>query len=107
MPPIRRQRAMFFHNLGEFDVPFLTENRHAKSVRFNHARVSMPILSMDRWNNRGRRTTLDETDCDPFTVHKETGEIDPVINREGVYFMKIVVNRRLLNRPSGFTRPGA
>ena len=96
-----------FHNMGEMDTPFLTENRHAKNVRFNNARVSMPILSMDRWNRQGHRTTLDEPECESFTVHKQTGEVDPVINREGVYFLKTCVNRRLLKRPSGFARPGA
>ena len=89
-----------FHNMGEMEIPFQTENRHDKQVSFNNAKVSMPILSMTRSNNNGHRTTLDDEWGDSYTVHKESGEEDPVVNRLGVYFMKIYVNKRLLKRPA-------
>ena len=95
-----------FHNMGQFDLEWKTENGHQKNTRFNNAKVSIPIQSMDRWNAKGHRTTLDDADHESYTVHKDTGEVDPVINRAGVYFLKMFVHKRLLKPPTGFVRPG-
>ena len=61
---------------------------------YRDAPVSMPITSGHRWNEQGFRTTLDADTGE--TVHKETGETDPIIVRNGVYFMRMRVQQCLL-----------
>ena len=58
------------------------------------ATVSLPITSGHLWNAQGFRTTLDEDTGE--TVHKETGQTDPLIVRNGVYFMRMRVRQTLL-----------
>ena len=95
--------------MGKFDLDFTTENGNAKHVVFNNTKVEMPILSMDRWNERGHKTLLDSQDGRSFTTEKATDLEDPVINRQGVYFMKMYVHKSLAKIPvcvSYVARPG-
>ena len=95
-----------FHNMGQFDLEWTTENGNHKHVKFNHAKVSIPILSMSRWNNRGHKSILDDDQSPSYTVEKATGAEDPVIHRHGTYFMNMYVPTRFLNMPRGFVKPG-
>ena len=79
---------------------------HLRAVDFINAPVAMPILSVKRWNANGNRTILDE-DSGVF-IHKASGEEDPIVARNGVYFAKMIVKRSLLRQPgeTTFGRPG-
>ena len=71
---------------------------------FMNAPVAMPIQSMHEWNKMGHRTLLDT--YAGITVHIETGEDDPVIVRNGAYFLKMIVSDSIARRPKDFRRPG-
>ena len=75
-------------------MPFTSENRHARQTLYLDAPVSMPITSSHLWNAQGFRTTLDEDFGE--TLHKESGQTDPLIVRNGVYFLKMRVSKHLL-----------
>ena len=67
----------------------------------------MPIIGSKKWNHETKtRATLDED----FGLlhHKPTGEEDPLLCRQGVYFMKMMVSKKLLQPPpdEGFGRRG-
>ena len=70
-----------FQSKGHFEIPFLTENHHKRSVTYLDAPVSMPIVSSHRWAEQGHRGILDEDSGQ--TVHKETGEEDQLVLRNG------------------------
>ena len=57
----------------------------------------MPIISSHSWNSDGFRTTLDEDWGE--TVKKDTDEKDPLIVRNGVYFMKMRIDNKFLPPP--------
>ena len=95
-----------FENLGTFGVDFRTENYHEKHIEFNNGNVSMPIVSLRRWAKAGHRSTLDEDEGE--CLHKPTGEVDPYVARQGVYFMKMRVDQRISKgRPADFLRQGS
>ena len=97
-----------FTTWGNSPWPFFpTENGIRKEVTLNTTKIDMPILSMDRWHDRGHRTLLDSQDGYAYTTEKETNAEDPVINRMGVYFLKLFVHRSVLRKPEGFARQGA
>ena len=83
-----------FQSKGKFEVPFLSENRHRRRTVYLDAPVAMPITSSNAWACDGFRSTLDEDWGD--TVQKLTGETDPLIVRNGTYFMKMRVSSNLL-----------
>ena len=70
-----------FKNKGKFEIPWLSENRHKRKTIYLDAPVSMPITSGKLWNADGFRTTLEEDTGE--TVHKASGEKDPVVVRRG------------------------
>ena len=47
-----------FYNKGNFDIEFETENKHMKTIDFNNANVSIPILSASLWNKQGHSSHL-------------------------------------------------
>ena len=67
-------------------IPGLSENRHKRRTVYLDAPVSMPITSSHEWSKDGFCSTLDVDWGE--TVHKATGETDPLIVRNGTYFMK-------------------
>ena len=83
---------------GHFRVDFRTENKHKRSVEFINAPVSMPILSVKRWNSQGNRTSVEGTYG--LFVHKETGEEDYWVARSGVYVVNMYVHDKLLRNPN-------
>ena len=94
-----------FSNDGEFNVPFRSHNGYAREVDFLNAPVSMPIVSSRRWNQTGHEGTLGGDYGS--TCHLETGETDPLLCRNGVYFMKMNVKHKYLEPTGrGFGRPG-
>ena len=86
-------------------IPFKTENKHDRAVNFENAKVAIPIVSMHEWNCMGHRTTLD-ADWG-VTHHLANNEDDPVLIRSGVYFLKMYVDKSLLDKQKGFGRLGA
>ena len=90
--------------MGSCDVPFTTENGNAKKTTFLNAPVAMPNTSMHGWNKQGHRTLLGEHAG--VTVHKDTDADDPVIVRNGAYFLKMYVSDSIAGRPQGFARHG-
>ena len=59
--------------------------------------VAMPIQPMHEWNNMGHRTSLDTFAC--ITVRKETGDYDPVVVRNGAYFIHMIVSNTIAYKP--------
>ena len=95
-----------FCNDGHFKIPFRSYNGHDRSIDFLNAKVSMPIMSVKKWNKNGNRTIFDD-EFGRF-VQKATGEEDYFISRNGVYFTKMFVKTSLLMTPAdtSFRRPG-
>ena len=83
-----------FQNQGEFEIPWLSEYRHAWRTVYLDAPVSMPIISSNSWASDGFRTVLDEHWGQ--TTKKDNVETEPLIVRNGTYFMKMRVDGSLL-----------
>ena len=66
---------------------------------FLDAHVSMPITSSHLWNAQGFRSTLEAGWGE--TVKKDTGETDPLIVRNGVYFIKMYVKKHIVEGAPG------
>ena len=62
----------------------------------------MPIMSQHKWNVDGHRTLTDA--WGGITVHTASDTDDPVILRNGVYFIKMLLPDHVVNQD--FTRPG-
>ena len=60
----------------------------------------MPMKPMHGWDNMGHQTLLDTHAG--ITVEKTTGGNDPVIVRNGAYFIKMYVNEAIAKRPKDF-----
>ena len=60
-----------FAPTGQFDVSFRTDNNHNRSLTFLNAPVSMPIMSVNRWNKWENRTIFE--DEYGLFVNKATG----------------------------------
>ena len=86
-----------FGNDGEFRVDFKTENGHDKHTVFLNAPVAMPTISMHKWNRQGHRTLTDEHGG--ITTSIKDGTDDPVLCRNGVYFMKLYVDPGVMGKP--------
>ena len=95
-----------FHNKGQFDVAFTTENEHKQNIEFVNAGVEIPIISASKWARDGHSTRLEDEDGDSCTTLKSTGETDPIICRADVYFINMLVNKKLTRGHLGFGRPG-
>ena len=97
----------YVSSTGKFDVPFSSENCHKRQLTFKNAPVAMPIVSTHGWNSLGFRTVTDEHFG--LTIQKASGEKDPLLVQNGVYFMKMRVARSLTRKPASPTssRPPA
>ena len=94
-----------FQNLGEFDLPFHTQEGHAYNTTIQHANVTVPILSTGRMADHHHKSTFEDTGG---TIEdKLTGNVSQFIRCHGVYFIKLVVDEQILNTGSPFTRQGA
>ena len=91
----------YFSSKGEFDVSIRSENGHKRHLTFKNAPVAMPIVSTHGWNAQGFRTITDEDFG--LTIHKASGEKDPLLVQNGVYFMKMRVARSLTRKPASST----
>ena len=69
-------------------------------------KVGMPIVSLHKVAREQHRIILE--DDHGTIIHKPSGEQDPLLVRNGVYFMKMIVKHNLLRPPSesGFARQG-
>ena len=82
-----------------------SSNCYARGAVFKGANVAMPIVSSKRRNkDTTHRAILDEDDG--LLQHKPTGEEDPLLCRNGVYFMKMHVRKRLLGNDQDLGRQG-
>ena len=86
------------NNGGEFDVNFKAGHDIDCNLVFQNAPVAMPIVSTHGWNAMGFRTVTDEDFG--LTIHKASGEKDPLLVQNGVYFMKMRVARTLTCKPT-------
>ena len=68
-----------------------------------NGKVAMPICSSRRWNRDGHEGVLG--DGYGRTTCLLTQEVDPLVCRQGVYFMKMYVKRKRLDN-KGFGRHG-
>ena len=94
-----------FANLGEFEVPFHTQEGHPYTTTFQNAEVSMPILSTGRMADSGCTSTFKK---DGGTIHHEpSNAVSHFIRCHGVYFVNMVVDPELLNTGAPFQRLGA
>ena len=94
-----------FQNLGHFRVDFRTENLHERSVEFVNGKVSIPIISIRLWAKDGHRSIFDADSGE--TIKLSNGETDPIVAKQGVYFIKMRVGKDILSRPDpeqGFAR---
>ena len=85
-------------------VPFRTENRHKRELTFYDAPVAMPIISTNVYNKQHNSKSLLDEDYGVLT-QKDTGEEDPIVVRNGVYFLKMYVSNGILRPREGFGRP--
>ena len=92
-----------FKSQGKFTVRWRSENGHARSTTYLDAPVSMPIISSHLWNADGFRTTLEAEWGD--TLEKATGLRDPVVVRNGTYFMKMRVDKKRLPNKNARAKP--
>ena len=72
-------------------------------MEYLNAPVAVTITSMHKWNTKGHRTLTDEHGGITANIHDGTD--DPVLCRNGVYFIKLYAERDLLGN-QGFGGPG-
>ena len=88
-------------------MPFTTENGHKRGITFVNGNVSIPIMSIRLWAKDGQRSRFGDGEGE--TVHLPTGETDPILGRQGVYFMRVRVSNDILqppDEPEDFPRRG-
>ena len=86
------------------DVEFDTDEGHVCSITFDDSPVSMPIIAVKLLSRRGHRTIFDDEDGGGYILHKATGQRTQMIERDGVYFLRMTKPR--VKTTAGFSRPG-
>ena len=88
-----------FKNMGHFPVDFRTENFHHRSVTFVNGNVSTPIISIPLWAKDGNRSIFDAESGE--TIQLSSGESDPIVAKQSIYFLKLKVGQQVLKPPAG------
>ena len=68
-----------------------TDEGHKCSITFKNCDVSMPIFSVLESAKKNHRIVLEEDGG--FIEHLATGQITRIIERDGVYFLKMIISR--------------
>ena len=75
---------------GEQRVDFSTDEGSLCSITFQNCDVSMPIISVLELAKKKHRIVLEEDGG--YVEHTITGQTTRIIERDGVYFLKMIIN---------------
>ena len=85
-------------------VEFTTDEGHDCSITFDDLPVSMPIIAVKLLSLKGHRTVFDDEDGGGTITQKSSGQRTQLIERDGVYFLRMSKPRQ--KEAEGFSRPG-
>ena len=83
---------------------FNTDEGNECGITFDDLPVSMPIIAVKMLSRKGHRTIFDDEDGGGIIIHKATKQKTQLIERDGVYFLRMVNPRP--KREAGFARHG-
>ena len=87
---------------GEQTLKFTTDEGHKCAITFKNCDVAMPIISVLELAKKSHRIILEEDGG--HIEHLATGQITRIIERDGVYFLKMIIDDP--NFDPDFTRQG-
>ena len=86
------------------DVAFTTDEGNDCSITFDDLPVSMPIIAVKLLSEKDHRTIFDDEDGGGVIIHKPTKQRTQLIERDGVYFLRMMNPRP--KGEAGFARHG-
>ena len=92
-------------HLGTLDTVVRTDEGIEGSIKWKNARVAMPILSTHELARRGNKAEYEEDHC--YIINKKTGQRTKFFQRDGVYFLELLVHSDVAPHSQvPFGRPG-
>ena len=88
----------------EKDVAFTTYEGFDCNITFDDLPISMPVLAVKFSSRKGHRTIFYDDDGGGVIHHKATKQRTQLIERDGVYFLRMVNPRP--KGEAGFARHG-
>ena len=88
---------------GEQTLDFITDEGNECSITFKNCDVAFPIISVLELAKKNHRIVMEE--LGGYIEHRSTGQITKIIERDGVYSLKMIIPDDALKN-KGFARQG-
>ena len=89
---------------GEQTLEFVTEEGNECNITFKNCDVAFPIISVLELAKKNHKIVLEENGG--FIQHRATGQTTKIVERDGVYFLKMIVPDDALQKKD-FGRQGS